>query len=160
MTNPDWAPAGRAVFSFAALAGIWLLFNLVAMPLAWGGVNANAGPLAVAQTVILLGFVLVLLFDLISLGWLSGQMRRPGEAGSTAGALVLGALALVALMGSKVMVDEIARETPMGGARGEWIILYLLLLFHLAYILVVARRAWGVNREPPSAPPSPTPPAS
>lgn len=62
--------------------------------------------------------------------------------------LIFNMLALVAtvgLAGAKVMVDEIARETPLGTAAGEWVILYICLTFQLAYILafLVYRRPLG-----------------
>jgi len=111
------------------------------MPLAWGGVNASGGLRGAVQEAILVGFALVFLFDLISLAWVS-LTRRTGKAKEPPGVLlVLGALALVALMGAKVMVDEIARETPLGGAGGEWGVLYAALILQLSYIILVFSRA-------------------
>ena len=124
----------------AGLAGLWLLFNLVAMPLAWGGVNASGGVRGIIQLVILSGFVVFLLFDLLSIPW---WIREKGgrRKGNAVGPLVLCAASLVAMMGAKVMVDEIARETPLGGAGGEWFMLYALLAVQLSYAAVVLSRA-------------------
>ena len=49
--------------------------------------------------------------------------------------LVLAVLAVAGMMGAKVMVDEIARETPLGGAAGEWVVLYVCLSLQLSYII-------------------------
>lgn len=130
----------RSVFWFALLVGLWLIFNLVAMPLAWGGVDAEGGVLGAIQLAMLLGFVLVILFDLASIGWVALNGRIRIRAGEVAGLLFLGGLALVGMMGAKVMVDEIARETPLGGAGGEWGVLYACLVLQLSYILTVMFR--------------------
>jgi hypothetical protein len=124
----------------AAASGLWLLFNLVAMPLAWGGVNARDGVLWAIQSGILVGFLLVLFFDLASIGWLFRRNRAQGGTGLDPLHLFAG-VTLVAMMGAKVMVDEIARETPLNGAGGEWGILYALLILQLTYIIVVLFRA-------------------
>jgi hypothetical protein len=132
----------RAMKGFALLVGLWLLFNLVALPMWWGGVNAQEGPLALVQWVVLLGFVLIFIFDVVSALWLmtrlcwirSGDKGRECERGWL---LVLAFLAMVGLSGAKVMVDEIARETSLGRAQGEWVVLYVCLSIQLAYILAV-----------------------
>jgi hypothetical protein len=130
----------HTLFFLASAAGLWLLFNLVALPLAWGGVSASGGTLGAIQLLILLGFLLVLVFDLVSLAWVSlrGKAQMGGE--TAGGLVVLGVLALIAMMGAKVMVDEIARETPLGGAGGEWGVLYACLILQLSYILGVLFR--------------------
>jgi hypothetical protein len=81
------------------------------------------------------------LFDILSLGWLMRRAGTDGEPAMTRGLIAFGILAVVAMMGAKVMVDEIARETPMGGAGGEWGMLYALLTVQLAYIVTVFARA-------------------
>ena len=108
---------------FAALSGAWLLFNLVAMPLAWGGINAEGGGQWWVQLVILLGFVVIFIFDLVSAGmiltracWLRGDLG--GKRCESGWLVVLAALGVVGLAGAKVMVDEIGRETPIGWGVG------------------------------------------
>jgi len=131
----------------AGVLGVWLLFNLVAMPLWWGGMVAPAGPRHWAQVTILIGFGLLLLFDLISgallffrscvcRGALEGDLgRQPCHDGWL---LVLAVLAVMGLAGAKVMVDEIGRETVLGWAGGgEWGILYTCLTLQLAYLLAL-----------------------
>ena len=132
---------GTVIRSLAVLSGIWLIFNIIAMPLAWGGYNAQEGVRWGIQLAILLGFVCIFLFDLASAGmiltracWL-GE-RPSGEPCESGWLLILAVLAVLGLSGAKVMVDEIGRETPLGlGAGGEWVILYLCLGLQLSYIL-------------------------
>jgi hypothetical protein len=126
--------------ALAALA--CLLFNLVAMPLWWRGVSATEGFLGAVQLLVLAGFVYIILFDLISTGWVLTRVcwvrgEAPEEGCQKGWLLVLAVLAIVGMMGAKVMVDEIARETPLGGAGGEWAILYICLGLQLAFLLAV-----------------------
>ena len=60
----------RAVQRSAFVAGLYLLFNLLAMPLWWRGVSVSGGFRGGIQLTILIGFVYILLFDLISAGWI------------------------------------------------------------------------------------------
>ena len=129
------------IFWLAAVAGVWLLLNFIGLPLGWGGISADAGVLGAIQLGMLLGFGLVLLFDIVSIGWLMRMAGISGEPAMAGGLIAFGILALLAMMGAKVMVDEIARETPLGGAGGEWGMLYALLTVQLAYIIVVFARA-------------------
>lgn len=126
----------------AAVAIVWLLFNVIAMPLWWGGFSASGGFREGAQLAILLGFAFILLLDLVSTGWVLTrvcwiQIGKVEEGCQRGWLLVLAVLALVGLMGAKVMVDEIARETPLGGAGGEWAILYICLGLQLAYLVAL-----------------------
>jgi hypothetical protein len=121
------------------VASLWLIFNMVAMPTAWGGANASGGLRGAIQLAIFLGFILILLFDLLSSGmiliracWREGRVG--GERCVSGWLLVLAFLALIGLAGAKVMADEIARETPLGGAGGEWVVLFICLTLQLAYL--------------------------
>jgi hypothetical protein len=132
----------RAMKRFALVVGILLLFNMVALPLWWSGVSVSGGFLGSIQLTILAGFIFILLFDLLSAGWVLTQICWVSEQGKEEGCqkgwlLVLAILALVGMMGAKVMVDEIARETPLGGAAGEWVVLYVCLSLQLSYIIAV-----------------------
>jgi len=133
----------RAVQRSALVAGLYLLFNMVAMPLWWGGYSASGGFRGGIQLTILIGFVYILLFDLISTGWILTRVcwlreERRDEGCQQGWLVVLAVLAIVGLMGAKVMVDEIGRETPLDmGAAGEWVILYMCLSLQLAYIAAV-----------------------
>lgn len=139
---------------FGLVALLLLAFNLVVMPFWWGGSAASEGPLHLAQLAILFGFLYILLFDVVSAGyvltrvcwWVGGK----GEEGCQKGwLLVLATLALVGMAGAKVMADEIGRETLMEmGPGGEWAVLYVCLGLQLAYLLAIL-----VQRERPPAPP-------
>lgn len=122
------------------VASLWLLFNMVAMPTAWGGANASGGLRGGIQLAILIGFILILFFDLLSGGmilirscWREGTVG--GERCVSGWLLVLAFLALIGLAGAKVLVDEIARETPLGGTGGEWVVLFICLSLQLAYLV-------------------------
>jgi hypothetical protein len=126
----------------ATVALVCLAFNLVAMPLWWGGISATSGFLGAIQLIVLLGFIYIIVFDLISTGWVLTRVcwlrgEAPEEGCQKGWLLVLAILAIVGMMGAKVMVDEIARETPVGGAGGEWAVLYVCLGLQLAYLLGV-----------------------
>jgi hypothetical protein len=132
----------------AAVATVWLLFNMVAMAFWWGGFSASGGFRGGVQLVILAGFAFILLLDLVSTGWVLTRVCwiRVGkvEEGCQRGwLLVLAVLALVGMMGAKVMVDEIARETPLGGVGGEWGILYICLGLQLAYLVALGSQKAG-----------------
>ena len=139
----------RAMRRSAAVAGLYLLFNMVAMPLWWGGVSASGGLRGGIQLTILIGFLYILLFDLISAGWVLTRVcwlrqEKPEEGCQKGWLVVLAASALVGMMGAKVMVDEIGRETPMEmGPAGEWAILYVCLGLQLAYIAAVLFQKTG-----------------
>jgi hypothetical protein len=138
----------RAMKRFALVSGTLLLFNMVALPFWWGGVSVSGGFLGFIQYTILAGFIFILLFDLLSAGWVltqvcwvSGQRREEGcQKGWL---LVLAVLAVAGMMGAKVMVDEIARETPLGGAAGEWVVLYVCLSLQLSYIIAALLQKSG-----------------
>jgi len=132
----------------AAVATVWLLFNMVAMALWWGGFSASGGFRGGVQLAILAGFVFILLLDLVSTGWVLTRVCWIRAGGAEEGCqrgwlLVLGVLALVGMMGAKVMVDEIARETPLGGAGGEWVILYICLGLQLSYLVALISQKAG-----------------
>lgn len=129
----------RAVQRFAFAAVVCLFFNMVAMVVWWGGVSDSTGVRGFIQLTILVGFVFILLFDILSVGWVLTRVcwirDQQSEEGCQKGwVLVLATLAIVGMMGAKVMVDEITRETPMGGAGGEWVVLYICLGLQLAYL--------------------------
>ncbi len=139
-------PVDFALFRLAAVTGAWLLFNLIAMPLAWGGVNASGGVRGAIQLLILLGFLLVVVFDLLSLAWCWSRWGSRVAGGTEAGLAVFAIMSLFAMMGAKVMVDEIARETPLGGAGGEWGVLYVCLILQLSFVVIVLFRTKPVAR--------------
>ena len=78
---------------------------------------------------------------LVSLFWIARSNRAAYGGSGLSWLHLFGLLAFVGLMGAKVMVDEIVRETPSGGAGGEWGMLNALLILQLSFIIVVLFRA-------------------
>jgi cytochrome bd-type quinol oxidase subunit 1 len=88
---------------------------------------------------ILVGTFLILLFGIISLGWVSHKILVTKKStGLDTLALIWGVLNFFALMGTKVMADEIAREYRLGWETlGEWLGLYACLFFLFFYIILI-----------------------
>ena len=101
----------------------------------------------------LVGFGLVVLFDIASFLWVLLRLRQSQKANiGDKAMLVLGVLCPFLFLGEKVMVDEIAREYRLGWeVLGEWIILYVLLTTQLIYNLVILLQLLRANRERRSA---------
>jgi hypothetical protein len=135
----------RAAFALAILCTGLLVYNIVVMPIYKEQVFLKRGTIStVVEMVILIGFVLVLLFDIVSLLWMSLRTLRAQEVRKGGrGILALGALCLILLVGEKVMVDEIGREYLLGWeVVGEWIILYVFLAIQLLYNVVILRQVY------------------
>jgi hypothetical protein len=99
-----------------------------------------------AEMVILIGFVLVLVFNVVSILWVSSCIRKAESVRiKDIAVLTLGALCLILLVGEKVMVDEIGREYLLGWeVVGEWVILYVFLTIQLLYNIIILRRVYRV----------------
>ena len=119
----------------------FLVFNMLGTLIYKQQVFFERETLSSVEIVILIGFGLVLLFDIASLLWVLLSLRQ-SEKASTGDkvTLILGALCIFLLIGEKVMVDEIGREYLLGWeVLGEWIILYTFLTTQLIYNLVIMR---------------------
>jgi hypothetical protein len=130
----------RGAFALAILCTGMLVFNMVAIPVYKDQVFLQRGTLNPGvEMVILIGFALVLLFNIVSLSWVSRRIRQAqGVRKGEWGVLALGALCLILMAGEKVMVDEIGREYLLGWeVLGEWIILYAFLAIQLVYNVVI-----------------------
>ena len=101
------------------------------------------------EIVILIGFGLILLFDVVSFLWILLRLCQSEEANiGEKVTLVLGALCLFLLIGEKAMVDEIGREYLLGWeVLGEWIILYTFLTTQLIYNLVILLQLFRAYRD-------------
>jgi hypothetical protein len=135
----------RAAFALAILCTGLLVYIMVAMPIYKEEVFLERGPITIGgEMVILIGFVLVLIFNIVSLLWVLSQIRRPQAVRKGDGwILALGALCLILLLGEKVMADEIGREYRLGWeVVGEWIILYVFLAIQFLYNIVILRRLY------------------
>ena len=138
----------RTFFALAILCTGLLVYNMAAMPIYREQVFLERGTITTgAETVVLIGFVLVPVFNIVSLLWMSSRIRH-AHAVRKGDALVLslGVLCLILLAGDKVMVDEIGREYSLGWeVTGEWIILYIFLATQLLYNAVILRRVYHAS---------------
>jgi hypothetical protein len=133
----------RVVFALAVLCTGLLAVNMAAMPIYKEQVFLQRGTIdSAGEFVILIGFLLVPVFNIVSLLWMASRMRRvQAVSNGDKGILALGVLCMILLIGEKVMVDEIGRETLLGWeVTGEWIILYIFLAIQLFYNFVILRR--------------------
>ena len=97
--------------------------------------------LSIPEIIIGIGFVLVLLFNIVSILWLVRKFRNFDKV--TFGkkiTLTLGGICLLLMLGEKTMIDEIGREYPLGWETlGEWIILYIFLTVQLFYNFTILK---------------------
>lgn len=123
----------------AILSTGFLLYSMLAMLIFKKQIFFEREVLSTAEMFILVGFVLIVLFDLVSLLWVLLRIPRfPHALIGDKLTLLFGGLCLILLLGEKTMIDEIGREYLMGWeVLGEWIILYLFLTTQLAYNLVI-----------------------
>jgi len=134
----------------AVLSTGLLLFNMVAMVIYKQPIFfEDQGMLSSMKILILIGFILIPFFDIVSIGWLISRLRRGENAiRSTVLTLSLGDLCLVLLIGDKVMIDEIGREYLLHWeVAGEWSILYGLLTIQLVYNIVIFMQLFRVYKE-------------
>jgi hypothetical protein len=137
----------RAAFALAILCTILLVYSMVAMPIYKQQVFLERGTISTgAEMVILIGFVLLLVFNVLSFLWTSSRIRKSEAVRrGDISVLTLGALCLILLAGEKVMADEIGREYLLGWeVTGEWIILYVFLTIQLLYNVIILRRVYRV----------------
>ena len=135
----------RTVFVLAALCTGLLVFNMASLPIYKEQVFLERGTITMGgEMAILVGFLLLPVFNIVSLLWVSSRIRQAGAVHiQDVLTLALGVLCLILLLGEKVMLDEIGREYPLGWeVTGEWIILYVFLAVQLLYNAVILRWAY------------------
>jgi hypothetical protein len=137
-----------STFVLALLSTGFLIFNMLAMRLFVEEVFIERRTFSSVEVLILVGFVLILLFDISAFLWGFSRLRQYQDVpASHKATLILGAFCLVFLMGEKVMIDEIGRECLLGWeVLGEWIILYAFLMTQLIYNLLVLLRLLQIRR--------------
>ena len=131
------------LLTLGTLAAVLLVFNMVAIPLNREQVFIRQDTLSPVEGIILAGFLLVILFDLVSLFWVTYRLvlKKPSLLPDTI-ALVWGLVCVAMLLGVKAMLDEIARESRLGWeTTGEWIVMYIGLAVQLCYLLFMLLRA-------------------
>ncbi len=121
------------------LSVVFLLFILYAIPSNKTQIFTEKDILSVSELLIIIGFVSILVFDLVSLNWLAKRIRTSKQAATgDIAALILCLICLFMFIGEKVMLDEIGRETALGWETfGEWIILYTFLFTQLVYNSII-----------------------
>ena len=131
-----------AVFWLDILATSLLVFILAGIWLFRDRVFVVGNPLALVDLTMLVGIGTVLLFNIVSIAWLSGVRFKSAHGRTTDPILIgLGILCLVMMMAEKIMADEIAHETLAGWSiQGEYIMLYGMLVLQLIYNLLVGAR--------------------
>ncbi len=135
----------RAAFALAILCTGWLVFTMVAMPIYKEQVFVDRGTISTGgETAILIGFIVVLIFNIVSLVWVSSRLRKAQAVHmGDLGVLGLGAFCLILLVGEKALVDEIGREYLLGWeVVGEWVILYVSLAIQLLYNVLILLRVY------------------
>jgi hypothetical protein len=134
------------ILILAVLATSALVYNMLVFQLNRDELFLQKGTLNSAGVIALGGFVVIFLFNIVSFLWLLAAGRRQFTFGKMA-ALVLGALCMILLIIDKVMIDEIAREYPLGmSTQGEWIILYAAMSIQLIYGLLVLAQIFLEHR--------------
>ena len=141
---------GHALYNttlvFSAISTVFLIYIMLAMPVYKVQLFIERDTFSIPGIVMIIGFGLIFLFTLVSVIWLAKQIQwgRKAAAGDTM-TFLLGILCLIALVGEKVMLDEIGREIRLGWeTRGEWILLYIGLSIQLIYNFVIIRRLFHV----------------
>ena len=115
------------------------MFILVGLWLYRDRVFTIGNPLGFVGVTMLVGFGSILLFNIVSVTWLSRFLHD-----KTAILFGLGVLCLVLMAAEKVMVDEVAHETAVAWSiQGEYLMLYGMLILQLIYNLLVGGRVLG-----------------
>lgn len=122
-------------------SAIFLIYIMLALVIYKEQIFIERGIISIVEIPIIIGFGLILLFNIVSFSKLSWKFRKSGEMKiSEKLTLILGGLCLLLLIGEKTMVDEIGREYLLGWeTAGEWIILYIFLTVQLFYNLMILR---------------------
>ncbi len=136
---------GNLTSILGVLAIISIVYNMLAVQIFKEEVFFDHVVSLPFEFAILVATLLILLFDVTSLGWVSHGIFVTKESRSLSTvALIWGILCLLALMVTKVMADEISREYRLGWETlGEWIILYecfFLQFFYNIFIFALLRR--------------------
>ncbi|MFC1562499.1 hypothetical protein ACFL4Z_00435 [candidate division KSB1 bacterium] len=123
----------------ALLSTGFLVYNMLATLIYKEQIFFERETLSNVEIVILIGFSIIILFDIVSFLWILSRLHQPNEViTSNIVTLILGALCMILLIGEKAMIDEIGREYLLGWeVLGEWIILYVFLTTQLIYNFVV-----------------------
>ena len=134
-----------------------LAFIMGVQPFHAEEIFVNRDTLTGIEWIMLLGFGLIVLFNIISLAWLLSRAKAPpGQRATDLLTAALGVFCIVLLAVDKVMADEVAHEWEMeGGSPGEWYILYLCLSVQMIYILIAIWKSGRAHLSRGEHPPAP-----
>lgn len=129
---------GTGVRVLGIVATVGLLYNLVALRVYREEFFLTRGPIGWEAYIVMGFFLIIFLFDVSSVFWITFAGRDGGETSTSNGPLVLfGVTCIILMIGVKIMLDEIGRTDPMGEAAGEWIVLFVLLSIQMVYNYVI-----------------------
>ncbi|MFC1746738.1 hypothetical protein ACFLZR_00195 [Candidatus Neomarinimicrobiota bacterium] len=141
--------ANPAIFVLAVAATLLLAFNMVAILVFQEEIFLDHTLGTGVEVIMLMGFAVLFLFEVATLIWAAIRRGKQNDIlPGIAAILPLSVVAILALMVSKVIIDEIGHEYGTGTLGGEGIILYLVLTLQLLFGLFVARLAWFIIQEP------------
>lgn len=131
-----------ALFWLGALATGFLVFIFIGMWVFRDRVFTIGNQLALVDMIMLIGMLSILLFNIVSLFWLSRKRFKSTFGWATDFVLFgIGLLCIVMMMAEKVMVDEIAHETSVAWSlQREYLMLYSMLFLQLTYNLLIGMR--------------------
>jgi len=147
-------PAG-ALLWLGALATGFLVFILIGIWVFRDRVFTIGNQLSLVELTMLIGMVSVLLFNIVSLFWLSRKRFKSTYSRATDSVLFgLGILCIVMMMAEKVMIDDIAHETAVAWSiQREYLMLYGMLFLQLIYNLLMGMRLLNYGQPESAAKP-------
>ncbi|MCP4724960.1 MAG: hypothetical protein GY863_07990 [bacterium] len=127
----------------------FLVYIMLAIPAFKEMIFVNREILSTGEGLIIVGFLSILIFNLMSLIWIClRSFQAKHFTSANIAALFLGVFCLIAFIGEKVMVDEISREYLLGWeTTGEWVILYALLTIQFIYNTSILLMIFMIIRE-------------
>ncbi|MBC8526373.1 MAG: hypothetical protein H8D22_05820 [Candidatus Cloacimonetes bacterium] len=120
----------------AIFSTVLLIFNMIGILISKEQIFTERDKILTGvEIIILFGFGLILLSNILSIIWLLLRFRHSEKITIREKVtLALGCLCLLLLIGDKTMIHEIGREYSLGWETlGEWIILYVFLAIQLLY---------------------------
>jgi len=129
---------------FAVITAIWLVINLILIPLNWEIVFHDKDITNAVEFLIIFGFLFIMVFDISVIGWIIVVTLLRKNARLHYFLLAGAILCFFVLAAAKVMTDEVGRESMSGlGASGEYLIFNFMvglqILYNL-YFIIASRR--------------------
>lgn len=139
--NSQERTIGRGLTAVGLVTTAGLVYNMIALRVYRKEFFWIQGEIEWEGYLVMGIFLVLFLFTVASVLWFTFADREPGASrGANAPLVLFGVLCLIALMGVKVMLDELGREDVIGAATGEWIVMYVLLIIQMFFNLSVLKR--------------------